>query len=126
MAPSNGNYDWLASSSSCYYYSVTALSNGNYVVLSQYWDNGATVDAGATTFGVGAACTTGPAAAVGPITSANSVMGTTASGGNAMNSVYDSVHNRFVVGRPADNIVTLFAFSCSNSTHPIFLPIVKK
>ncbi|WP_232530116.1 Calx-beta domain-containing protein [Rosistilla oblonga] len=32
---------------------VTALSNGNYVVSSSYWDNGTTPDAGAVTWGDG-------------------------------------------------------------------------
>lgn len=35
-------------------YGVTALTNGNYVVLSANWDRGTTVDAGAVTFGNGA------------------------------------------------------------------------
>ena len=46
------------------YYGVTPLSNGNYVVKSPNWDNGATVDAGAVTWGSG---TTGVA---GPVTAA--------------------------------------------------------
>ncbi|MBY0512906.1 MAG: hypothetical protein K2P78_03230, partial [Gemmataceae bacterium] len=51
---------------------VVALSNGNYVVVTARWDNGAVVDAGAATFGNG---TTGVA---GPISAANSLVGTTA------------------------------------------------
>ena len=50
---------------------VTALSNGNYVVLSLNWDNGAATDAGAVTFGSG---TTGVSGAV---SSTNSLVGTT-------------------------------------------------
>ena len=50
---------------------VAALTNGNYVVASQGWDNGATVDAGAATFGSG---TTG---ITGPVSTANSLYGTT-------------------------------------------------
>lgn len=49
-----------------------ALRNGNYVVLSSGWDRGASVDAGAATFGVGS---TGVA---GTISSANSLIGTRA------------------------------------------------
>ncbi len=52
---------------------VTALTNGNYVVLSQGWDNGAIVDAGAATWGSG---TTGVSGAV---SAANSLVGSTAS-----------------------------------------------
>ena len=51
---------------------VTALGNGNYVVASQFWDNGAIVDAGAITWGNGTGGT------VGPVTSANSLVGSTA------------------------------------------------
>src|SRR6185369_5667203 len=48
---------------------VQALPNGNYVVASQRWDNGAVVDAGAVTLVNG---TTGM---VGPVTTGNSLCG---------------------------------------------------
>jgi uncharacterized protein DUF5650 len=51
-------------------YSVTVLSNGNYVVDSPFWDNGGAVDAGAVTWGDG---TTGVS---GVISTANSLVGT--------------------------------------------------
>ena len=51
---------------------VTALTNGNYVVLSLYWDNGAVTDAGAATWGNG---TTGIS---GQVSAANSLVGSTA------------------------------------------------
>src|SRR4029079_6766579 len=38
---------------------VTPLANGNYVVVSNYWDNGGLVDVGAVTLGNGATGTTG-------------------------------------------------------------------
>ncbi|MFK7916670.1 MAG: HYR domain-containing protein [Ilumatobacter sp.] len=50
---------------------VTALTNGNYVVTTNAWDNGAAINAGAATWGDG---TTGIS---GPITTANSLHGTT-------------------------------------------------
>ena len=52
--------------------SVTALNNGNYVVSSPSWDNGAVTDAGAVTWGNG---TTGVNGAVSAI---NSLVGSTA------------------------------------------------
>src|SRR5262249_53861991 len=55
-----------------YYGGVTALSNGNYVVSSSNWDNGATTEAGAVTWGSG---TTGVS---GVISSANSLVGSSA------------------------------------------------
>jgi PKD repeat protein len=81
---------------------VTALSNGDYVVRSPYWDNGAIIDAGAVTWGRGL---TG---VYGPIAAENSVRGTAASSGRLMVWAYDSLHYQLVVGRPGDNIVTLF------------------
>jgi hypothetical protein len=51
--------------------SVTALTNGNYVVGSQFWDNGTTANAGAATFGDG---TTGIS---GVVSAANSLVGAT-------------------------------------------------
>jgi hypothetical protein len=81
-----------------------ALSNGDYVVGSSLWDNGAIADAGAVTWGDGTTGTTGP------ITAENSVIGTAAGGGSSMTwwGGYDSVNHQLVVGRPAENLVTLF------------------
>ncbi|MBS1230960.1 MAG: filamentous hemagglutinin N-terminal protein, partial [Proteobacteria bacterium] len=53
--------------------SVTALTNGNYVVGSYFWDNGTIADAGAATWGNGLGGT------VGAVSSANSLVGSTAS-----------------------------------------------
>jgi Repeat of unknown function (DUF5650) len=96
---------------------ATALSNGHYVVSSVYWDNGAAADAGAVTWGSGL---TGVA---GPITAENSVRGAAAGGGPSMVWAYDGVHHQLVVGRPADNIVTLFGLP---SIPTVFLPVVLK
>ncbi len=48
---------------------VAALSNGHYVVASQFWDNGAITDAGAVTWG------NGNSGSFGAITPANSLVG---------------------------------------------------
>ncbi|HVX56102.1 MAG TPA: filamentous hemagglutinin N-terminal domain-containing protein [Candidatus Saccharimonadales bacterium] len=55
------------------YGGITVLTNGNYVVSSYHWANGAASDAGAVTWGNG---TTG---ITGTITAANSLVGSTAS-----------------------------------------------
>jgi hypothetical protein len=86
-----------------YYDSVVPLNNGYYIVWSPYWDDGGTADAGAVTLGNGAIGTSGL------ITGVNSVRGTAAGGGPLMVFAYDDVNNQLVVGRPADNIVTLLA-----------------
>jgi len=52
---------------------VTALANGNYVVASQNWDNGAIANVGAVTWGNGASGTSGA------VSAANSLVGSTAS-----------------------------------------------
>jgi hypothetical protein len=100
--------------------SVSELINGSYLVGSPSWDNGPTADAGAIT--PGSACADGPTSGV--ITITNSVRGATEGGGNAMNSAYDSIHHQLVVGRPADNVVTLFPFMCVSYSQWIFLPVV--
>jgi hypothetical protein len=51
---------------------VTALSNGNYLVRSEFWDNGGATDAGAVTWGSG---TTGIS---GVVSASNSLVGSTA------------------------------------------------
>ena len=95
-----------------------ALSNGSYVLPSPYWDNGAAVDAGAVTWGNGASGTAGP------ISAENSVRGTAENGGESMRWAYDSINWQLVVGRPADNIVTLFRPLALDYT--VFLPVILK
>ncbi|MFZ9793126.1 MAG: beta strand repeat-containing protein, partial [Gemmataceae bacterium] len=53
-------------------FQVVTLSNGNYVILAPKWDNGNVLDAGAVTFANGSQPLTGT------ISSANSLVGTTA------------------------------------------------
>jgi len=53
-------------------YTLTTLSNGNYVVGSRYWDNGDTADVGAVTWGDGTNGT------IGVVSAANSLIGSTA------------------------------------------------
>ena len=69
---------------------MTALSNGNYVVSSPNWHNGAVTNAGAATLGNG---TTGVSGAV---RTANSLVGTTAN---------DSVGNEGVTALTNGNYV---------------------
>ncbi len=96
-------------------FGATALSNGDFVVPSAYWDNGPVVDSGAVTWASGL---TGIA---GPIVADNSVLGAAEGGGWSMCWAYDYVNDQLVVGRPADNTVTLF-----RPFHRLFLPLVVK
>jgi hypothetical protein len=71
----------------------TALTNGNYVISSAYWDNGAMVDAGAAIWGNG---TTG---ITGPVTTSNSLHGT--SGNDYVGiEVYALTNGNYVVVSP--------------------------
>lgn len=81
---------------------LTILPDGSYVLRTKAWNNGTTVDAGAVTWGNDNSSTTGP------INSSNSVLGQTAVGGAGLNFAYSLPHQYLVVGRPADNKVTLF------------------
>jgi len=72
---------------------ATALSNGNYVVRSQNWDNGAVINTGAVTWGNG---TTGVS---GVVSAANSLVGSTASDQVGISCVALSNGN-YVVGSP--------------------------
>ncbi len=71
----------------------TALSNGNYILQSPFWDDGGTADVGAVTW---IDASTGR---TGPVTKANSLHGTTASDGVGTNTVALGNGN-FVVGSP--------------------------
>ncbi len=96
---------------------ITPLSDGYYVVRSPFWDNGSAVDAGAVTWGTGAGVRE-------TIAGSNSILGSTASGGGALNFAYDPINRQMVVGRPADNIVSLFR----PYTGPfrIYLPVMRR
>ena len=72
---------------------VTALSNGNYVVTSANWDNGAITDAGAVTWGDGVNGT------VGTISAANSLVGS-ATGDLTSSHVTALTNGHFVVNSP--------------------------
>ena len=85
--------------------SSTTLGSNNYAVRSISWDNGGIVNAGAVTIMHNSARTRGL------LSTANSVLGTTPQGGSSLNVTYDPVLDRAVVGRPADNIVTVRTLS---------------
>lgn len=70
---------------------ITALTNGNYVVASNVWDNGGVANAGAVTWGDG---TTG---ITGAVSTANSLYGTTASDQIGMNGITALTNGNYVV-----------------------------
>ena len=107
---------------------VTALKNGNYVVRSPTWHNGVPtfIGVGAITPGAGAGPNCACGLTAGPITAANSVISTVVNEGFFMNFPYDPINHQFVINRPIENIVTLFAYSCDASTHWVFLPMINR
>jgi hypothetical protein len=73
---------------------VTALRNGNYVVVSPAWDNGAATDAGAVTWG------SGTAGVFGPVSALNSVVGSTAFDVVGIFGIAELTQGNFVVSSP--------------------------
>ena len=83
-------------------YYVDATEDGNYIVSSPGWSTGATPFNGAVTLVNGAFRSTG---VVGP---ENSVVGTAANQGAYLSHAYDATRKRLVVGRPLDNMISLW------------------
>jgi len=82
---------------------LEAYTNSAYVFTSVNWSNNGTIShAGAVTLQRG----NGPYA--GTIDARNSVLGQLANSGNIVNFDYDATRDQLVVGRPVENIVTLF------------------
>jgi len=77
--------------SSSDFVNVRALTNGNYVVSSTYWDNGLTAEAGAATWGNGNGGT------VGVISSANSLVGSS-EGDKVGMSIEALTNGNYIVG----------------------------
>lgn len=138
---------------------VVALDGGQYLAVSSLWNNGATHGVGAVTWCRADGVTTGPVTAfnsligtsaednvgsndvrafsdgyyvatnaawhsggfgaitlasgafrlAGPVAPWNSVIGGVANGEFGMNYDYDPIRHRLIVGRPAENIVSLFS-----------------
>ncbi len=95
---------------------ITVLPQGDYLVRTPSLDNNGTADAGGITRGDGKGGTT-----VGLPTVQNTVRGTAAAGGASMNWAYDEPRDHLIVGRPADNRVTVFF-----SAYKLALPLVVK
>ncbi len=81
---------------------ILALPNSNYLVVSFLWDNGAIADAGAVTEGRANGST------FGPVSTANSVLGTAPEEGTYMSYDYDATRDLLVVGQPLSGVVSLF------------------
>jgi filamentous hemagglutinin family protein len=78
-------------------FGVTVLTNGNYLVRSQNWDNGAITNAGAVTWGSGSSGITGA------ISAANSLVGSTLSDQVGSGGVFALTNGNYVVSSPQWN-----------------------
>ncbi len=102
---------------------VIALTNGNYVVLSDLWDNGGISNAGAATWGDGS---NGSMGISGPVTSTNSLVGTMATdsiangGGVALtNGNYVIISTLWDDGGTADVGAVTFGNGTMGTTGPV-------
>lgn len=96
---------------------VTVLDNGHYLVFSPNWDHTFLEDAGAVSLGNGFVNNYS-----GPITLENSVVGMVTPFGFNMKFTYDYSYGQLVVGRPDENVVSLFRGPYYN----LFLPALKR
>ena len=78
------------------------FGSSDYAVVSAHWSNGAAVNAGATTLARGNFPLTGT------VQGYNSVRGTVANAAQQQVRDYDPAREHMVVGRPAENIVSIF------------------
>jgi len=85
-----------------YYSYLTALSNGDYVIRTETWDNGQIGDAGSVTYASGTYGLTGS------INSCNSVIGKTSVKGKELRMAFDSAYNYLLVGIPYLNNIEIF------------------
>lgn len=76
-------------------FGITAFNNGNYVVNSPDWDNGATVDAGAVTFGYGGSGSNGV------LDAGNSLVGATSGDRVGSGGIQVLTNQNYVVGSPS-------------------------
>jgi len=86
--------DYLGNGGIWDYSGVIALNNGNYVVISSFWDNGLVVDAGAVTWG------SGMTGVIGAVTAANSLVGSTARDELGSYGVTPLSNGNYVVSSP--------------------------
>ncbi len=96
---------------------ITALPDGNASIYFKNWSNGSNYEAVSLIGGF-------PCNTVGPVSAANSVLGSTANVQN-MVSDYDAGEPQLIVGRPWDNMVTILRCQ-ADLTHWYYLPAVIK
>jgi filamentous hemagglutinin family protein len=79
-------------------FGVTALTNGNYVVVSTTWDDGLTTNVGAVTWGNGSTGTYGPMGTLGAVSVTNSLIGSSMSDRVGQDQLCALTNGNYVVG----------------------------
>jgi hypothetical protein len=97
---------------------ITVFPNGQASMHFPGWSDGSNHGAVSLISGL-------PNITVGPVSSANSVLGTSHFSGDSMVSDYDAIYDQLVVGRPDDNKVTILRW-WPDPTNWIYLPVVTK
>lgn len=77
------------------------LANGDWILLGRAWNNGGLTESGAVTWA------SGIFGATGVPSDANSVFGESTGGGGSINTAFDPLIRYLVVGRPADNAISV-------------------
>jgi hypothetical protein len=119
VSPSNSLVNSCASDQPFCSSTLTAFSDGNASIHFPNWNNGNNFDGAVSLI----ACNS--SAPVGAVSAANSVLGTTQLGGSNMVSDYDGIHAQLIVGRPADNIVTIMR-CLGDFKNRVYLPTLIK
>jgi len=97
-------------------FSILVQTNGEFIISSPSWDNGALSDAGAFSL-----CRSTLTPCVGPVSSANGVTGGAAAKGANLSVTYDTLHKTMIVGRPDENMVSYFTYQ-----NQLYLPFLKR
>ena len=90
---------------------ISHLTDGSYIIHNPLWDNEDYVNAGSISYGNGIGGT------FGVLSTNNSVLGIAPNGGSGLVFSIDMANNQIVVGRPFDNIVTLFRPTGPTAAH---------
>ena len=89
---------------------VFPYADGNYVIISRYWDNGNRVDTGAVSLGKSNVPVTGIVSAENSVLSVYERVGF-----GRLVADYDPANRQMVVGRPDSNAVTIFRYEIKKS-----------
>jgi len=117
ISPSNSLVNSCLNDNSCSS-SITPYSDGNASLFLPGWNDG-------SHYGAVSMIACNADITVGPVSSAISVLGNNATGGNSIVSDYDASHTQLIVGRPKDNTVTILRCHV-NFSNWVYLPAIIK